>query len=130
MKSGSFVFGVSYFMAKKTYKEKLLDPRWQKKRLQILNRDNFTCCECGDDKNTLHVHHKIYIHGNEPWEYPDNHLVTLCAICHEQEEQCKSEFNGLVHDMLLMGVSYFQLAFEADRLIHNLPRTHPPFDTI
>ena len=23
-----------------TYKEKLLDPRWQKKRLQILDRDN------------------------------------------------------------------------------------------
>ena len=43
-----------------TYKEKLLDPRWQKKRLEILNRDNFTCQCCGDDKKTLNIHHKYY----------------------------------------------------------------------
>jgi len=30
-------------MAKLTYSEKLKDPRWQKKRLEILSRDNFTC---------------------------------------------------------------------------------------
>ena len=47
-------------MARKSYYEKLLDPRWQKKRLEILNRDEFKCRSCGDDKSTLHVHHGYY----------------------------------------------------------------------
>lgn len=52
------------------YSEKLKDPRWQKKRLEIMARDFFTCqmCQCKD--NTLHVHHRHYIGGREPWDYP------------------------------------------------------------
>ncbi len=32
----------------------------------------------------LHVHHKYYILEHEPWEYPDNALVTLCGDCHNK----------------------------------------------
>lgn len=67
---------------KKTYSEKLKDPRWQKKRLEILSRDNFTCTKCGDDKSTLHVHHEAYRSGN-PWEISSSLLRTLCELCHE-----------------------------------------------
>jgi 5-methylcytosine-specific restriction endonuclease McrA len=63
-----------------TYSEKLRDPRWQKKRLEILNRDEFTCTICGDDKSTLHVHHNAY--AGEPWEADNNLLTTLCENCH------------------------------------------------
>lgn len=63
-----------------TYQEKLKDPRWQKKRLEILERDEWACRSCGDKDNTLHVHHKKY-HGN-PWESPDNELITYCKDCH------------------------------------------------
>ena len=63
-----------------TYTEKLKDPRWQKKRLQIMSRDNFTCQLCGSDKNTLHVHHKSY--NGDPWESENNDLITLCEDCH------------------------------------------------
>lgn len=63
-----------------TYSQKLKDPRWQKKRLNILNRDNFSCRFCGDDKTELHVHHKSY-YGN-PWEQVNDELVTLCKYCH------------------------------------------------
>lgn len=66
----------------KTYAEKLKDPRWQRKRNGILERDNYTCQKCGDTKTTLHVHHKKYINGNDPWDYPDADLITLCASCH------------------------------------------------
>lgn len=31
-----------------TYSQKLRDPRWQKKRLEILERDSFTCQHCHD----------------------------------------------------------------------------------
>lgn len=65
-----------------TYSEKLRDPRWQKKRLDILSRDNFTCQCCGDTETELNVHHKKYKKGKEPWDYPNNFLETLCKHCH------------------------------------------------
>lgn len=70
---------------KQTYSEKLRSPKWQKKRLEILNRDNFTCQECLDKATTLHVHHKTYIKGREPWDYDDFNFITLCEVCHEIE---------------------------------------------
>lgn len=69
-----------------SYKDKLLDPRWQKRRLDILSRDKFTCQNCLGKENTLHVHHRIYISGYEPWEYDDYELITLCYECHKIEE--------------------------------------------
>ncbi len=30
----------------------------------------------------LHVHHKYYVKGKLPWEYPNEALVTLCETCH------------------------------------------------
>lgn len=70
-----------------TYKEKLLDPRWQKKRLEILQRDNFTCQHCWDKESTLHVHHKEYFKGLDPWDIKNDYLVTLCESCHLYETE-------------------------------------------
>lgn len=67
------------------YSIKLKDPRWQKKRLEIFERDNWTCQYCGDKNNTLNVHHKDYDDNIEPWDYPDEWLITLCDECHEGE---------------------------------------------
>lgn len=64
------------------YAAKLRDPRWQKKRLEIFERDNWTCQNCGDKKQTLVVHHKMYLPGLEPWEYPSKYLTTFCSDCH------------------------------------------------
>ncbi len=65
---------------------KYRDPRWQKKRLDILSRDEFTCQICYDTKSTLHVHHRMYGTPDcEPWDYPDFLLITLCETCHEDE---------------------------------------------
>ena len=71
------------------YSDKLKDPRWQKKRLEILNRDRFTCLACGDTKNTLHVHHCYYVSKREPWDYPNESLLTFCAKCHKGVDEDK-----------------------------------------
>lgn len=63
-----------------TYSQKLQNPLWQKRRLEILERDNFTCGICGDTETELHVHHLKYT--GEPHEAPDEDLQTLCRICH------------------------------------------------
>jgi hypothetical protein len=67
------------------YSKLLLSPQWQRKRLEIMQRDNFTCVRCGDSKTTLNVHHIRYVRGRKPWEYEPKHLETLCAPCHKNE---------------------------------------------
>ena len=69
---------------KPTYAEMLRDPRWQRRRLEILSRDEFTCQRCRSTTKELHAHHKFYLSGGKsPWEYGDEHLITLCLDCHE-----------------------------------------------
>jgi hypothetical protein len=77
-------------MSETTYSEKLRDPRWQKKRLEILQRDNFTCLLCGDKETELHIHHEEYIRGRKPWEYENSKLKTLCKHCHFIVEHFKA----------------------------------------
>lgn len=74
-------------MTKEEYYDKLKDPRWQKKRLKILERDNFSCQACGDDASTLHIHHRYYTKNTDPWDYSDKVLITLCQYCHEVESE-------------------------------------------
>ena len=70
----------------KTYSEKLKDPRWQRKRLEILTRDDFACQDCRSKSETLHVHHSHYRKGAAPWDYENGHLITLCEGCHDRAE--------------------------------------------
>lgn len=66
---------------KTTYKRRLADPRWQKRRLEVLNRDNFTCVLCGAKSIELQIHHEVY--NGEPWDVPIEKLHTCCADCHK-----------------------------------------------
>lgn len=73
-----------------TYAEKLQDPRWQKKRLTILERDNWCCQHCFDSDITLHIHHLSYT-GKNPWDSPEDQLLTVCKHCHAVIEYNKGE---------------------------------------
>lgn len=72
-------------MGMTTYSEKLRHPNWQRKRLEILNRDGFKCRLCSSTETTLHVHHLRYITGRDPWNYQSASLITLCENCHSFE---------------------------------------------
>lgn len=74
------------------YIDKLKDPRWQKKRLKVLERYEFRCQFCWDDKTTLHVHHKYYKRGLDPWKYPMKALITVCENCHEKLHLKKEDY--------------------------------------
>lgn len=83
----------------KKYSDKLKDPRWQRKRLEIMQRDNFQCQYCFAKDETLTVHHKYYESGKDPWEYPDDCYVTLCEFHHTLFHEkfiklYKSKLNG------------------------------------
>ena len=79
-----------------TYAELLLDPRWQRKRLEALNAYNWRCDRCGSPESTLHVHHKMYRKGAKPWEYDVSELVVLCDPCHKTIHDLKSELDSLI----------------------------------
>jgi hypothetical protein len=75
------------------YSEKLKDPRWQRKRLEVLSRDCWACLACGDKTQTLQVHHKEY-HG-DPWDAGMDSLETLCESCHELRSNVNKLFLSL-----------------------------------
>lgn len=81
----------SFKMKEKTYSELLKDPRWQKKRLEIMQRDDFKCQHCFATDKSLQVHHLVYHKGAKPWEYKNEELITLCEHCHESETDDNSE---------------------------------------
>lgn len=74
----------------RTYSEKLRDPRWQRKRLEVLQRDDFSCKFCSDAHTELHIHHLKY--SGDPWEARMEDLITCCKDCHSTIELIKVEF--------------------------------------
>lgn len=85
--------GITGMHMAKSYWEKLKDPRWQKKRLEALQASDFCCQVCYDNESTLHVHHKQYFKGREPWEYEIAQLAVLCESCHSSEHETEDELN-------------------------------------
>ena len=67
------------------YAQQLRSPKWQKKRLEILQRDNFRCVWCGSSEKELHVHHLKY--NGKPWDVENVYLQTLCNECHSNESR-------------------------------------------
>lgn len=91
--STALVSGLSFGVTM-TYAEKLKDPRWQRKRLEIMERDGFKCRRCGEKTKTLHVHHVAYLRGKAPWEHPDTGMLTLCEGCHAIAETTAELFKA------------------------------------
>jgi hypothetical protein len=61
---------------------------WHEFRQEVLRLDGYACTQCGRqraDGVRLHVHHKRYLAGHKPWEYPHDLCDTLCSGCHAAE---------------------------------------------
>ena len=95
------------------YSKKLQHPKWQKKRLRILERDCWTCQICKDTDSPLHVHHRWYEKNREPWDYPDEALTTLCEKCHdggilnEDKETLLKEINQILSKLTNIELNKF-----------------------
>lgn len=95
-------------VSKPTYWDLLKSPEWQKKRLEIMQRDEWRCTQCGSTVNWLQVHHGYYQTGKKPWEYPDETLHTLCEDCHKETTEMMRKIYRLIGQMNtdLLGVMY------------------------
>lgn len=83
----------------KTYSDKLKSPKWQKKRLEILSRDNWKCRYCDNEEKQLQVHHLKYTE-RLPHNEPSINLITVCEDCHKVVEFLKHKMYselGVLH---------------------------------
>ena len=61
---------------------------WRRKRREILNQDNGECQKCkgrGSFANAECVHHIKHIKDRPELALSDDNLISLCAICHNEE---------------------------------------------
>lgn len=82
------------------YSEQYKDPRWQKLRLKIFERDKWTCQVCEATEKNLQTHHKYYIENKYIWEYPEEAFITLCEDCHSIEKENKVIYNSTLTPFL------------------------------
>jgi hypothetical protein len=101
------------------YKEQLKSPKWQKKRLEIMQRDNFTCQICGETEKQLHVHHLAYLPGRNIWDYSAQHLITVCEECHEFEHGKSEAYNLslLLQDIGCCGITIYEVTKLLEELV-------------
>lgn len=78
-----------------SYKQKLKDPRWQKLRLKVFERDGFTCFDCDSEDKTLTVHHCYYEKG-DPWDTDIAYLMTLCEDCHKTRQELEEDIRASI----------------------------------
>lgn len=133
----------------KTYTEWLKSPEWRARRAEIIELANEQCQECGrckvgcercdhhdDFVDHFEVHHKFYIRGRKPWEYPDECLQCLCGVCHEErtllDEAIKATI-GLLdkcnQERLLMHAKTL-LAKQVSQFGHPIPRKDLPAEVV
>lgn len=96
------------------YLDKLRDPRWQKLKNGVLERDKYTCQKCGDRRSNLQVHHLYYL--GEPWDVPAYALLTLCDACHQKEpawRDVKQRLYDIYTQMLAAGFSIEDMEYHA-----------------
>lgn len=70
---------------------------WLKFREEVIELDGGACVRCGSSRRQgaiLQVHHKEYLSGKLPWEYPYELCETLCRGCHAGEHGIVQPFTG------------------------------------
>ena len=75
----------------RNYYSSYSDPRWLDLRKRILLRDGFKCQVCskilGGLAKETQIHHLFY--NGEVWDVPEETLITLCYLCHEETHNNK-----------------------------------------
>jgi 5-methylcytosine-specific restriction endonuclease McrA len=102
-----------------TYAERLRDPRWQKLRLEVMQRDNFTCRNCGAKDRELQIHHLRY---GEDICQPPEFLETLCVDCHSEREHDQKMLLNLIRELETPKFKLgFRTIWDAVELIRTIP---------
>ena len=61
---------------------------WEKKRLEILERDNYECQVCKEEGGftpATTVHHILHLENRPDLAFDNDNLLSVCAACHNKE---------------------------------------------
>lgn len=108
-----------------TYQEQIKHPEWQKKRLEVLEANSFTCEDCGATEKQLHVHHPYYKKFALIWEYDVSELMCLCNECHENYHSVTNGIKAMIATMNLTQLS--RLGGYATALLGRDPKIVAPY---
>jgi hypothetical protein len=56
-------------------------------RKSVLERENYTCQNCGKRSKHLHAHHKVQLKNNQDLAFDVNNGIALCNSCHTKIHQ-------------------------------------------
>lgn len=100
-----------------TYQQQIKHPNWQKKRLEVLEANNFQCKNCEAKEQELHVHHPFYRRGAMIWEYETHELECLCHKCHKEthaiDERIKKRLSLLDSANKMQALGYIDSMYNA-----------------
>jgi len=89
------------------YTSKIAGTGWAKVRLKVLDRDNYTCQNCGEDnRSKLMVHHldwrgKRRNVPSKEWNNKMSNLQTLCFKCHNGIHRHKAkDYQSRLNDQI------------------------------
>lgn len=68
------------------------DPRWDAKRKHLYRLAEYKCQRCNCEDSPLHAHHRLYVQGRQPWDYPDDDFEVLCERCHAEHHRSGPTF--------------------------------------
>ena len=98
----AWVFCLWLFLYNMAYSDDIKSGKWQRLRLEVMQRDQFRCraCKC---ENNLNVHHLYYESDKHIYDYEIESLVTLCENCHSKLHKDLAKVSGIVAFKVLVG---------------------------
>ena len=84
----------------KTYAEKLKSPLWQKKRLQVFDRDNWTCQKYKIRGGKLHPHHIQNFAEHPELRFEVSNGITLSEKAHREFHKKYGKSNNTLEQLL------------------------------
>lgn len=103
-----------------TYQEQIKSPKWQKKRLEILNLRGFKCEKCSCEERQLHIHHRFYLKDRKAWEYNNDVFQVLYHSCHENEHLSEHVNDFDIYKYLILRLNDKDEAFGVALIIDSL----------
>ena len=132
----------NHICSKKPIKKKKIDdatqfrnsPKWQRKRKQIKERDNYLCQICIREiygakrkynHENLQVHHAIPINTNEDLKLDESNLITLCSMHHSMCDKGKIPYqevkNIIVEQTQKEAIPPLPSVFSGKKVKHRRP---------
>jgi len=101
------------------FADKFEDPRWKRKRDDLLSRRNYECEDCGELHRDAQVHICYYTKGRKLWEYPDRAYKCYCPRHRIMRQRVEDDLKEILADFSIDELDSLHLALKEFAAIRN-----------